>query len=139
MRCSRGCVDHRAFGHLGDLLLAVLGAVMQLEIPLNGVHHLVARIYVELAAVFPPSGHEYQRVRVLPENVDTLARPAELAGGVREADDWHFQHDRNSCGGALALVCSQIETAVNPGETQLQATVGAMPGNVITVRHDDCW
>src|SRR6516225_1915739 len=101
MRCSRGCVDHRAFRHLGNLLLAVLGAIMQLELSLDGIHQLIARIYVELTAVLTPAGHEYQLVSVLPENVDTLAGPAELAGGVRQADDWHLQHDWNSCGASL--------------------------------------
>src|SRR5215510_16410136 len=101
MRCPRGRIDHRALRYLGDFLLAVLGAVMQLEVTLNGIHHLVARIYVKLAAVFATAGHEHQRVSVLPENVDTLARLAELTGGVRQADDWHFRHGRNSCGGVL--------------------------------------
>ena len=53
---ARGRVDHRAFRHLGNLLLAVLGAIMQLELSLDGIHQLIARIYVELTAVLTPAG-----------------------------------------------------------------------------------
>src|SRR6516162_5547161 len=94
MRYPRRRIDHRAFRHLGDFLLTVLGAVMQLEVTLDRIHHLVARIYVELTAVFATACHEHQRVSVLPENIDTLTGLAELAGGVRQADDWHFRHGR---------------------------------------------
>src|SRR5215471_9268324 len=106
MGSSRGRVDHGAFGHLGDLLLAVLGAIMQLEVALDGIHHLVARINVELTAVFAAASHEYKRVSVLPENVDALARRAELAGSIRQADDWHFRHGFELL--ALASVCGEI-------------------------------
>jgi len=36
MWCPGGRVDHRAFRHLSDFLFAVLGAVMELEVTLNG-------------------------------------------------------------------------------------------------------
>src|SRR6476660_8423318 len=90
---------------------------MQLEVTLNGIHHLVARIYVEFAAVFATACHEHQRVSVLPKNVDTLAGLAELTGGVRQANDWHFRHGRNSCG-AFASVCSDPLAAVRTRETR---------------------
>src|SRR5262245_42265399 len=105
MRCPRGRIDHRAFRYLGDFLLAVLGAVMQLQVTLNGIHHLIARIYAKLAAVFATAGHEHQRVSVLPENVNTLAGLAELTRGVRQADDWHCRHGRTSCSSVLTSVC----------------------------------
>jgi len=90
MRCPGGCVDHRALRHLGDFFPAILGAVMQLEVALNRIHHLVARIYVELTAVFATASHENKRVIVLPENADSLAGLAQLSGDVRQADDRHF-------------------------------------------------
>ena len=68
VRRARGAVHDLAFPHDGDLLFAGGRAVVEVQVALDHVHDLVARVLVELAAELAAPRDEGDAVGRLPED-----------------------------------------------------------------------
>ena len=78
-----------------DLFLAFGRPVVKAHLPLDHVHHLVAGVDVELAAVVAAARDEGQGFRFLPQHVYLLLRLRQFLTSLQQVDDRHLVHGRS--------------------------------------------
>jgi hypothetical protein len=97
MRHTGRTVDDLPLANEDDLFLALGGAVVEVHVPLDHVHDLLARVAVELTAVLAPARDEGDAVRRLPEDADRPRRLRGVGGDVTEIDGAKFAHGSPRC------------------------------------------
>src|SRR6267142_204185 len=94
MRRPRRAVDDLALADDGHLFLAIARAVVEVHVPLDHEHDLVAGVAVELAAVLAAARHEGDAVGRLPQDGVGPGGVADGGHDLTEVDGSHLVHGR---------------------------------------------